>query len=86
MFKPHEVCKILGISKSTLLRWEANGRISKSARKLSGSRTYTVTDLKSIFATLPVTRKRYARLSILQSIKELHAATSSLEELLATAE
>jgi DNA-binding transcriptional MerR regulator len=63
IYSPAEVCEKLGISKSTLFRWEDNGYIPAPDRNLRGDRCYTQLDLEDIarFVQLRRHRQRYAQ-------------------------
>ena len=64
VYSPAEVCEKLGISKSTLFRWEDNGYIPLPDRNLRGERLYTQSDLEAIARVVQSRRhrKRYAQI------------------------
>ncbi len=78
-FKAHEVCRMLGISKSTLLRWESEQLIPKPSRSLIGVRLYAISDIKGILDS-PCASK--CRDSLKLYIKDLHTQADVLLELL----
>ena len=63
-YSPAEVCEKLGISKSTLFRWEDNGYVPAPDRNLRGERCYTQSDLEAIarFVQSRRFRQRYAQI------------------------
>lgn len=78
-FKTHEVCTMLGISKSTLLRWESNQLIPKPPRSLAGVRVYSLSDIKGILDSSCASGCREA---LKLYIKDMHAQANTLLELL----
>jgi hypothetical protein len=55
---PAELCEVLDIAKSTLLRWEREGKIPPAIRDVSGERRYGPAHIKAI--TEKVFSPRYA--------------------------
>lgn len=78
-FKAHEVCVMLGISKSTLLRWESEQLIPKPPRNLIGVRVYSLSDIKGILDS-PCAKncKEYLKMYI----KNLHDIADMLMQIL----
>jgi len=69
---PEEVCYFFGISKSTLFRWEQDGRISPVKRTVTGSREYFPENVREISAIMVERiKERYADACRRESIREL---------------
>jgi|GEM_PF-1042660 len=83
MYKIHDVCVLLGISKSTLIRWENSDKIPSSTRSLVGNRSYSIEDIKSIIRVLDSAQRLSAKQHIMQNIATHDVAIKILEELLA---
>jgi len=47
-YSPAEICKMFGISKSTLFRWEQEPWFPRASRDLSGQRQYTQEHVRAI--------------------------------------
>jgi DNA-binding transcriptional MerR regulator len=47
-FSPAEICEMFGISKTTLFRWEEEGKISPVLRKINKVREYTKQHIREI--------------------------------------
>jgi DNA-binding transcriptional MerR regulator len=64
VYSPAQVCKKFGISKSTLLRWEAEGHVPAPDRNLRGERRYTQEHCEAIarFVQSRQHRQRYAQI------------------------
>jgi DNA-binding transcriptional MerR regulator len=64
VYSPAQICKKFGISKSTLLRWEAKGHIPAPGRNLRGERRYTPAHCQAIarFVQLQRYPQRYAQI------------------------
>jgi len=64
LYSPAQVCRRFGISKSTLLRWEAEGYIPAPDRNLRGERRYTRAHCEAIarFIQSRRHRQRYAQI------------------------
>jgi DNA-binding transcriptional MerR regulator len=79
VYGPAQVCKRFGISKSTLLRWEAEGHVPVPDRDFRGERRYTQAHFEAIarFVQSRRHRRRYARILA----QETQEARSKLEEL-----
>ena len=45
---PRQACAMLGVSRSTLLRWEAEGSLRAYRLRGSGHRRYLIADLRAI--------------------------------------
>lgn len=43
------ICDYLGVSKKTVLRWDANGSLKPRGRTVSGWRYYLFSDVEKIF-------------------------------------
>lgn len=48
LYKSAQAAKLLGISKSTLLRWEREGLIKPAKRNYRNYRVYTIEDIEDI--------------------------------------
>ena len=48
IYSPSEVCETFEIAKSTLYRWEREGKIPPAPRKISGEREYKQTHIQKI--------------------------------------
>jgi hypothetical protein len=48
LFSPVQICQMFGISKTSLLRWEREGKIPLAHRTLEGERQYTIDDVNRI--------------------------------------
>ncbi len=61
---PAQVCKKLGISKSTLFRWEEKGHIPVPDRNIRGERCYTLAHCEAIARFVQLRRypRRYAQI------------------------
>lgn len=44
---PATACRLLGVSRSTLLRWQAAGRLPNTRRLEGGHRRYLLADLRA---------------------------------------
>jgi DNA-binding transcriptional MerR regulator len=80
-YSPAQVCKKFNISKSTLLRWEANGRIPAPHRNLRGERRYTQEHYQAIarFVQLRQHGKRYAQI-MAEEAQDAHTELERLGE------
>lgn len=52
IYSPAEVCELLGISRSTLFRWEAEGKIPPPDRDYLGNRQYTSEHVEALLRVL----------------------------------
>lgn len=48
IYSPAEICRMFGISKTTLFRWEEEGKISAVVRKVNKVREYTKVHVREI--------------------------------------
>jgi DNA-binding transcriptional MerR regulator len=78
---PAQVCKKFDISKSTLLRWEAEGYIPAPDRNSRGGRRYTQAHVEAIaqFIQSHRHRQRYAHL-LTEEAQEAHAKLEAFGE------
>jgi len=51
---PRVACELLGISRSTLIRWENEGKIKPPRRLHGGHRRYLLADLRAVLSADPV--------------------------------
>lgn len=81
MYSAHEVCTILGTTKSTLINWEKDGVIPKPTRNLVGNRRYTIEDISKILKGLKPTQRSRCLVNVKLKIKELNTEMQRLLEL-----
>lgn len=72
VYSPAEICSMFRIAKTTLFRWEAEGRISAVPRKLNDEREYTKKHIKEI---------ANIQLETLKQIYERAAETENQEQM-----
>ncbi len=78
-WSPAQVCDKLGVSKSTLFRWETEGHIPAPDRNLRGERRYDQSDLEAIARFVQSRRHRKRFEQILA--EDAEHARPKLEEL-----
>ena len=80
-YSPAQVCKKFDISKSTLLRWEADGHIPSPDRNRWGERRYTQANYQAIarFVQSRRHRQRYAQI-VAEEPQDAHAKLERLGE------
>jgi DNA-binding transcriptional MerR regulator len=69
LYTPAEICRMFGISRTTLFRWERSEEISLVARDSRGERYYTVAHLRQIGQR--ILRDRYDRAHWIDDPREL---------------
>jgi len=79
---PIEVCRRFGFHKSTLLRWEAEGKIPAPGRNTRGERVYSQEHLEAIARLVQSRnhRRRYAELTAIDSPDALPKLVELSEE------
>ncbi len=82
MFSTQTVCDLLGITKSTLIRWEREGRVPKPRRTLLGYRTHTLDDVKILLGRLSSSQAAIAKEKIEQKIEKRSDEIVTLTDLL----
>lgn len=82
MYTAHDVCTFLGISKTTLLRWEKEGKIILPRRGLSSNREYSIDDIKSVMRNLTPVQLSKAKGKIQQIIAKHFEEVTELQKLL----
>jgi len=84
-YSPSEVCETFDIAKSTLYRWEQDGKIPPASRKLSGEREYSEDHIKKIAEIKrDMLTREYQRASQTEDIdrmKQIHEASSQIKAL-----
>ncbi len=83
-YKAYEVCKLLGIGKSTLFRWEKENIFPLPKRTLEGHRIYSNRDIEIILARLTVRQTRIAKASLRTAIETHLNEASVLTRLLSS--
>lgn len=84
-YSPSEVCEIFEIAKSTLYRWEQEGKISQAPRKLNGEREYSQSHIQEIAQIkLKLLSREYQKAiqtEDLERMRQLQKAVSQLKAL-----
>lgn len=85
IYSPSEMCETFDIAKSTLFRWEQDGKISPAARKLNGEREYSESHIKEIAQIkLQLLSREYQRavqIEDIERMKQIHKAVSQIKAL-----
>lgn len=83
-YSPSEVCEFFDISKSTLFKWEQDGKIAPT-RKLSGEREYNQSHIKEIaeikIQLLKRDLRRATRTEDIERMKQIYEAISHIKAL-----
>ncbi|MBI2414528.1 MerR family transcriptional regulator [candidate division WWE3 bacterium] len=69
--KTHYVCKIIGVSKSTLLRWEKEKLIPEASKNLAGGRVFDAKDVEAILRQLTPKQKELAKKALENQMRSL---------------
>jgi DNA-binding transcriptional MerR regulator len=75
-YSPAEICEMFGIVKTTLFRWETEGKLSPVLRKINNEREYTKTHVQEIariqIENLAQQYERAAELENQEQMKQIH--------------
>ena len=77
-----KVMKLLGITKTTLLRWEARGLVPKASRNTKGGRIYQPEEVITLVKGLNAKRRWVARAEVEGEIGKTEEYLKFLRELL----
>ncbi|MEW6402139.1 MAG: hypothetical protein AB1649_10085 [Chloroflexota bacterium] len=82
-YSPAEICNMFKIAKTTLFRWEAEGRISDVPRKLNDEREYSKKHIKEIadiqIETLKQIYERAAETENESQMEQVHDALTMMK-------
>lgn len=85
IYSPSEVCETFDIAKSTLYRWEQDGKISPAPRKLNGEREYSEDHIKKIAEikrdVLSRELQRASQIGDKERWRQIHNAISQIKAL-----
>jgi len=78
-FSPAEICEMFGIVKTTLFRWEADGKLSPVLRKINNEREYSKTHVKEIaHIQIEHLAQQYERASEMESQEQMRQIHETL--------
>jgi DNA-binding transcriptional MerR regulator len=81
-YRAQEVCRLLGIAKSTLFNWEKANKIPQPTRTLANSRQYDLDAVLSLLKSLSSNQRLQARASVKSQIDLQNARLGDLQKIL----